>query len=246
MQRFLSALLALLLVAQPLLPSLAFADKETQVRVLANSLNVRSGPGTDNPAVDSIKKGEVLTLVSQEGEWAQVRLPDGTLGWVAMKFLERIDGGSEPTKEDRKSTPPEPKPLPPPKASKAPKEEGSGGGSAIGSVFKWGCLIGAGAAGGLAFSEHSKGNDSYDSYKEFAAEGNEAAADSAFADSEDHDSKAQTFAIVGGSLFALFLLQQFVLGGHGDSADGGHDVTPPLTWNPATGEVRATLVLARF
>jgi len=246
MQRFLSLLLALLLVAQPLLPSLAFA-KEQEARVTANSLNVRSGPGTDNPAVESVKKGELVTIVSTEGDWSQIRLEDGTLGWVATKYLEATGKSVEaPGKEEKKSTPPEPKPLPPPKQPKQPKSSGGGGGG-FGSVVKWSCLVGAAATGALAFSEHSKGNDSYDSYKEFVEQGNTAAADSAFADADDHDSKAQTFAIVGGSLFALFLLQQFVLGGHDDHAskDDGK-ATLPLAWDARRHQLRASLVLARF
>lgn len=247
MRTFVCLLLAVLLVAQPLVPSLAWADKEQRAKVTANSLNIRSGPGTDHPAVESIKKGQIVTVVGQEGDWVQIRLEDGTFGWASAKFLE-ILGEAEPRsdgkKEDRRAAPPEPKPLPPPKQKKA--DEG-GGGSGIGSVFKWGCLLGAVTTGVLAFGEKSKGDDAYDEYKELAEAGRTTEADEKFSDAEDHDSKAQTFAIVGGSLFGLFLLQQFVLGGDDDSASlpGAFD-PPPLAFDPQTGEVRATLVLARF
>jgi hypothetical protein len=48
-------------------------------------LNVRSGPGTDFERIATGLRGEALTVLDQEDNcaWLQVRIPDGTVGWVA-------------------------------------------------------------------------------------------------------------------------------------------------------------------
>jgi hypothetical protein len=55
------------------------------VTVQVDRLNVRSGPGTDFPRVATGLRGEELIVLDQEDQcaWLQVRIPDGTEGWVA-------------------------------------------------------------------------------------------------------------------------------------------------------------------
>jgi hypothetical protein len=55
--------------------------------VTSSSLNVRGGPSTAQAPVARVKKGDRLLLVGQEGEWYQVRLPDGRAGWVHGKYV---------------------------------------------------------------------------------------------------------------------------------------------------------------
>lgn len=247
MRTCIALVLACLLIGEGLLPTLAFAKDAKQVKVNANSLNIRSGPGTDNPAVTSVTRGTLLDFVQQDGDWIQVRLPDGTLGWGAAKFLEIQDASAEPSttpkEEKRKDAPPEPKPLPPPKKTVKKSE----GGSAFGSVVKWGCLIGSAATAGIAFKEHSAGNDAYDEYEKLWRQGKDDKANDKFQEAEDHDSKATTFAVVSGGLFAVFLLQQFVFKGDGDHAASPEATrAPSFAIDPRTGEARASFVLARF
>lgn len=50
-------------------------------------LNVRSGPGTDNPYFTEIDPGTELRVLGNSGNWSNVRLPDGRSGWVYTPLL---------------------------------------------------------------------------------------------------------------------------------------------------------------
>ena len=57
--------------------------------VAGNSLNVRSGPSTEDAVVGKLSRGEAMLVVAREGdEWAQIRIEgDGIEGYVATRFL---------------------------------------------------------------------------------------------------------------------------------------------------------------
>lgn len=57
--------------------------------VAGNSLNVRSGPSTNDAVVGKLTRGEAALVVWREGdEWARIRIEgDGVEGYVAMRFL---------------------------------------------------------------------------------------------------------------------------------------------------------------
>jgi uncharacterized protein YgiM (DUF1202 family) len=62
----------------------------TKVKVTTDSsnLNIRKGPGTDQPIVGKAAHGEVITLVSQASEqWWQVRTNDGEEGYAYAQYL---------------------------------------------------------------------------------------------------------------------------------------------------------------
>lgn len=51
-----------------------------------SSVNLRQGPGTGYAKVGTAVRGsgcEPMTVISQSGDWYQVRLADGRTGWVA-------------------------------------------------------------------------------------------------------------------------------------------------------------------
>jgi uncharacterized protein YgiM (DUF1202 family) len=54
--------------------------------VKANLLNVRSGPGTDNPVLTQVAHSTVLTPVETQGSWTRVILPNGSRGWVFATY----------------------------------------------------------------------------------------------------------------------------------------------------------------
>lgn len=62
--------------------------------VTAATLNVRSGPGTNNTIVGNLKKGDRLTVLAQSGDWVKVQSGSVT-GWVA-NWLVTISA-SKPT-----------------------------------------------------------------------------------------------------------------------------------------------------
>ena len=62
-----------------------------QVRVITKegNLNIRKGPGTDQPVVGKAAKGEIVTLVEQtSGEWWKVSTKDGEEGYAYSRYLK--------------------------------------------------------------------------------------------------------------------------------------------------------------
>lgn len=57
--------------------------------VAGKSLNVRSGPSTDDAVVGKLTRGEAMLVVAREGdEWARIKIEgDGIEGYVATRFL---------------------------------------------------------------------------------------------------------------------------------------------------------------
>jgi uncharacterized protein YgiM (DUF1202 family) len=62
----------------------------TQVKVVTESsnLNIRKGPGTDQPIVGKAAHGEVITLVSKlNDQWWLVRTKDNEEGYAYAQYL---------------------------------------------------------------------------------------------------------------------------------------------------------------
>jgi uncharacterized protein YgiM (DUF1202 family) len=62
-----------------------------QVKVVTESsnLNIRKGPGTDQPIVGKAAHGEIITLVNQSNDqWWLVRTADGEEGYAYAQYLE--------------------------------------------------------------------------------------------------------------------------------------------------------------
>ncbi len=65
----------------------------TKAKVITESsnLNVRRGPGTDQPIVGKAAHGEVITLVNRSNdEWWLVRTDDGEEGYAYARYLEPV------------------------------------------------------------------------------------------------------------------------------------------------------------
>lgn len=54
------------------------------------ALNLRTGPGTAYPVVQSYERGTVMTILGKESgeQWLRVEAPDGEVGWMAMRYLQ--------------------------------------------------------------------------------------------------------------------------------------------------------------
>lgn len=64
-----------------------------QVRVTANRLNFRSGPGTGYEAMgNGLPRDTVVMVDEMRREWLKVVTPAGYIGWVARQYVEIIDG----------------------------------------------------------------------------------------------------------------------------------------------------------
>ena len=244
MQKSLALILTFSLLLQMMLPLVAVAQtSETFARITAKSLNVRSGPGTTFEVVGKVTVGMELLTLRQEAGWVQIELPTGATGWVSNRYVELMevlvtrqeDSPAPPQTTGRTQEPVQVR-------SSANPSEGGG----FGRIIKWTCFVGAGALGGLAFYERSQGNDTYDEYEQFVLAGDDDEAEVKWNETGDHDDKAQLYGIAAGSLFGIFLLQQFVFGRGGNNYDVTSRDPLPLSYNPQTHEIRATLTLARF
>ncbi|HVZ71040.1 MAG TPA: SH3 domain-containing protein [Polyangia bacterium] len=65
-------------------PSVARADDEALVRVIAEQAQVHTGPGFGYRVVYLANRDEVLPAIGRatNDHWYRVRLPDGTYGWI--------------------------------------------------------------------------------------------------------------------------------------------------------------------
>lgn len=64
-----------------------------KVRVVTQEsrLNIRKGPGTDQPIVGKAEKGEIITLISKSNDlWWLVRDVDGEEGYCYAQYLEPV------------------------------------------------------------------------------------------------------------------------------------------------------------
>jgi uncharacterized protein YgiM (DUF1202 family) len=57
------------------------------VRVTTATLNVRREPATTGEILAQVKRNERLALLATRGDWSNVRLADGTTGWVSSKLV---------------------------------------------------------------------------------------------------------------------------------------------------------------
>ena len=55
------------------------------VRITGNSVNVRSGPGTNYDIIGSMNNGDTATLVGSNGSWYQIRRGNST-GYVSAQY----------------------------------------------------------------------------------------------------------------------------------------------------------------
>lgn len=71
--------------------STAIAGSQVRVITQNSNLNIRKGPGTDQPIVGKAAKDEIITLISRANDqWWLVRTIDGEEGYCYAQYLEPI------------------------------------------------------------------------------------------------------------------------------------------------------------
>lgn len=205
------------------------AEAETTARVSATSLNVRSGPTTQNRVVGALAKNDVVTVLEEADGWSQVLTSDGVSGWVATKFLEPVDGSERSERDDGSNSGRAASGQVKGDEKKSSHDDSGGfglgslgglGGISLRKAAKWGSLAGGVIFSYMAYSAKSGADDDYDEYKRIFNGDGADAAESKYQDAVDGDNSAQTRLIVGGLFFGLFALQHWVLD---DPADGSAD-----------------------
>lgn len=61
-------------------------DVGDEVRINADFLNLRSGPGQQNRVVGQLYRGDIVEVGAIEGEWYYVALTDGLYGWIKAEY----------------------------------------------------------------------------------------------------------------------------------------------------------------
>lgn len=68
--------------------STAIPGSKVKVTTQSSNLNIRKGPGTDQPIVGKAAHNEIITLVSRANDqWWLVRTDDGEEGYASAQYL---------------------------------------------------------------------------------------------------------------------------------------------------------------
>ncbi len=57
-----------------------------------DDVNLRSGPGPRYELIARVNRGTPAILMEAEGNWVNLRLPDGTEGWLFKAYIKREEG----------------------------------------------------------------------------------------------------------------------------------------------------------
>lgn len=61
-------------------------SKSYKVKISAETLNVRSGPGSKYQAVGKVKKNEVYTIIDEQNNWGKLK---SGAGWISLKYTKK-------------------------------------------------------------------------------------------------------------------------------------------------------------
>ena len=97
-------------------------DFVEDARVIAKSIQVRSGPGLDHDIVGTLQRGAPVLPLAESGEWCKISPPSSMTVWVQETSLQDVPTQTEPIREvaPPAPTPPPPAPAPVPVAEPAP------------------------------------------------------------------------------------------------------------------------------
>ncbi|MBO0993701.1 N-acetylmuramoyl-L-alanine amidase [Bacillus sp. SD088] len=73
----------------------ATTGQEEQVTIIDNDVRVRTGPSTDYGIIKQVSKNSTYPIVNQSNDWVEVKLDDGSTGWIAM-WLTDMSGETAP------------------------------------------------------------------------------------------------------------------------------------------------------
>lgn len=71
-----------------IIPGLAWAgDFPAPGTVTGDKVRLRSGPSTNDPSLGHANRGDVLTVVGEQGDWLKVRCPGSAAVYISGKFV---------------------------------------------------------------------------------------------------------------------------------------------------------------
>ncbi len=80
--------IGLILLLSLILPSITYANGEN-VQSTVSNLHMRSGPGLAYPIIGSLKMGDQMIVLKQQGDWIKVRSGSAE-GWVASWYTKQF------------------------------------------------------------------------------------------------------------------------------------------------------------
>ncbi|MBR3582126.1 MAG: SH3 domain-containing protein [Kiritimatiellae bacterium] len=91
-------------------------------RVVAKSIQVRSGPGTEYDIVGTLQRGAPVLPLEESGDWCKISPPSSMTVWVQADRLQEVAAKTEPIREVAPPPPPPPavEPEPTPAAQPEP------------------------------------------------------------------------------------------------------------------------------
>ncbi|MFJ5489163.1 SH3 domain-containing protein, partial [Hansschlegelia beijingensis] len=83
-------LLRTLLAGGALLATAGAAHADTAIATTA--LNVRAGPGTSYPVIDTLPEGEAVNVLGCTGSWCEISMGAQGTGFASASYLDRAGG----------------------------------------------------------------------------------------------------------------------------------------------------------
>ena len=78
--------------AMALLATAAVAAPGDPLVVTSDVVNVRAGPGTDNPVLFHVIRDQQVVELTRTGNWVQVQIPDEAAdGWIHQSLLQVVE-----------------------------------------------------------------------------------------------------------------------------------------------------------
>lgn len=74
-------------IAKGILKTLGKKEEEFKVKVTANALNVRSGPGTNHVIKTVIRDKGIYTITETSGSWGKLK---SGAGWISLNYCRRL------------------------------------------------------------------------------------------------------------------------------------------------------------
>ena len=67
-----------------------------------STVNLRKRPDSTAPVIDRVKLGAIVQVNEEAEGWAQVVTPNGDIGYMMTKFLQKIENAAESTEDAQK------------------------------------------------------------------------------------------------------------------------------------------------
>ena len=88
------ACLAAIVLLSAMLPAAVLAETYATVTTESDVLHLRDYPGTDGAIIGKYRNGTKVEILGNLRNWAQVKTPDGQVGYMYKKYLSSFASGS--------------------------------------------------------------------------------------------------------------------------------------------------------